>query len=69
MTTNPSEKDTLSQALELIDPSGTLQPGTEQYDYIRDMIQRWIDECGPENALQMAQKGAKHLDHWLKYCC
>lgn len=60
------ENDTLTKALTLIDPSGTLVPGTEEHDSIKDMIRGWIDECGPDHALAMARKGAEHLGSWLK---
>ena len=58
--------DTVSKAMALIDPSGTLVPGTVEYNTIRDMILGWIDECGPDYAIDMASKGAKNLDKWLK---
>ena len=61
------ERDSLSDALALIDPAGTLVPGTEAYDTIRDMILGWMDRCGPEYARCMAKIGAKHLDRWLKF--
>ena len=61
------ERDSLSDALALIDPAGTLVPGTEAHDAIRDMILGWMDRCGPGYAIGMAQKGAKHLDRWMKY--
>jgi hypothetical protein len=61
------ERDALSDALALIDPSGTLVPGTEAHDAIRDMILDWMDRCGPDYAIGMAQIGAKHLDRWIKY--
>ena len=60
------DDDIILKAMELIDPSGTLVPGTVEYNTIRDMILGWIDECGPDDALDMASKGAKHLDKWLK---
>ena len=63
-----TDKDgaTFSQALKLMNPSGTLVPGTNEYDSIKDMIIGWIDECGSECALDMAKMGAVHLDMWLK---
>lgn len=58
--------DTISKAMALIDPSGTLVSGTEEYELIRDMIVRWIEGCGPDNALYMARQGASHLDQWIR---
>lgn len=68
MKEQQTDKDdrTCSEALKLMNPSGTLVPGTDEYDLIRDMILGWIDECGPDCALDMARKGVKHLDSWLK---
>ena len=60
------DDDTVSKAMALIDPSGTLVPGTEEYDLIRDMIVKWIAGCGPDSALYMARQGANHLDKWMK---
>lgn len=51
----------------LIDPSGTLVPGTDAYAVIEEMILRWIDECGPEYALRMAEAGVEHLERWRHY--
>ena len=61
-----TEKNTLSRALKIIDPSGTLVPGTDEYESIKDMILKWMDECGSDYALNMARRGGKHLDRWLK---
>ncbi len=63
----PSEDDVLAQAFKIIDHSGTLVPGSRQYNTIRDMIQGWIDQCGLEKALDMARTGAKHLGGWRKF--
>jgi len=61
----PKEDEIFHQAIALIDPSHTLVLGTESYDSIRDMILGWIDQFGPNNTLDMAKKGAVHLDMWL----
>jgi hypothetical protein len=62
----PVNLDILLQAMVLIDPSNTLVVGTEAYDTIRNMIFGWIEEFGPEYALQMAQSGESHLERWRK---
>jgi len=49
-----------------IDPSHILLLGTDAYDSISDMVLGWIDQFGPNDALDMAKKGAVHLDMWLK---
>ena len=69
--------DTLNEAIKLIDPEGMLQPGSRQYDSIRDMLQtctvvpttchlRHLDEFGPAEALDMARDSAKSLKTWWK---
>ena len=63
----PNEDNVIAQAIKLIDPSGTLVPGTEEYDTIRCMIQGWIRQYGQSRALCMARLGAKHLDGWRKF--
>jgi hypothetical protein len=60
------DDETVPKAMGLIDPSGNLVPGTELYDLIREMIIKWIDGCGPDNALYMARQGARHFDKWIK---
>ena len=63
----PTDDDSILQsAMSNLDPSGTLVPGTEAYEVIRDMILGWIERCGPENALDMAKHCAAHLAMWLK---
>jgi hypothetical protein len=62
---NPN--DTLSEALKLIDPSGSLEPGTNPYSVIVEMIESWIHQHGPYAALEMARKSARHLDVWRKH--
>lgn len=63
----PINLDILLQAMALIDPSHTLVVGTEACDTIRNMIFAWVEEFGPEYALQMAQSGEKHLERWQKF--
>jgi hypothetical protein len=62
----PTNDDILSQAMALIDPSRTLVLGTELDGTIRYMILGWIEQFGPEYALQMAQSCEKHLERWGK---
>lgn len=57
----------LSDAIKLIDPSGTLVPGTQEHDTVSYMLQDWIDQNGPDKALCMAYLGATHLDRWRKF--
>ena len=62
-----SNDSVIALALKLIDPSGTLVPGTHNYDTIKLMIQGWIRLYGQNHALCMARLGAKHLDGWRKF--
>jgi hypothetical protein len=57
----------MSQAIALIDPSHTLVLGTELDDTIRYMILGWIEQFGPEYALEMAQSCEKYLERWEKF--
>jgi len=63
----PNNGDILQQAMALIDPYHTLVLGTELDDTIRYMILGWIEQFGPEYALQMAQSCEKHLERWGKF--
>lgn len=56
------KSDGVPEALRPIDPPGTLMPGSRQYDVIVEMIEDWIRQHGPEEALEMARKSAGHLD-------
>lgn len=60
------EENLVLEAMRRIDPDATLVPGTLEYDTIKDMIICWLEQCGPEYALFMAEVGAKHLDRWRK---
>ena len=59
--------DPLSNALKLIDPTGTLVPGSQEHDTVSYMLQGWIDRNGPDQALCMARMGATHLESWRKF--
>ena len=58
--------DTLNESLRLIDPEGMLVPGTRHYDTIRETIEIWIRQNGPDEALEMARNSAKYLKVWWK---
>jgi len=58
--------DTLNEALRLIDPDGTLVPGTRQHDRIREMVEIWLRRHSPEEVLEMARNRAKYLNVWWK---
>jgi hypothetical protein len=63
----PQEDNVLAQAFQLLDPSGTLSPGSEDHASIKLMLQGWIRQYGRNRALCMARLGAKHLDGWRKF--
>ena len=57
----------LPDALKMIDPSGTLVPGTEEHETVSYMLQGWIDQSGPDKALCMARMCRKRLGRWRKF--
>jgi len=59
--------ETIAKAPTLIDPSGTLVPGTRPHNRISSTIQDWIDQCGPDYALSMAKVGSEHLNRRRKF--
>ena len=69
MTDQPltNKSDALSEAMNLIDPSGTLVPETEAYDTIKCLIQGWIRQYGYGRALCMARISRKRLGRWRKF--
>lgn len=58
--------DTISESLRRIDPEGMLIPGTRQHDRIREMLEIWLRQHGPDKALEMARNSAKYLKVWWK---
>ena len=68
MGKQPANRNSLlSDALTLIDPSGTLVPGTDAHDTIRCMLEGWIRHYGADRALCMARLGRKRLTRWRKF--
>ena len=63
------ENDTLSDAIKVIDPSGTIVPGSDAHDTIRCMLRDWIHQYGKSRALCMARLGKKRLGRWRKFFC
>jgi hypothetical protein len=52
--------DTLSEALNIIDPHGLLAPGTISHNSITETILSWMDEMGPDEVLRKSE-AAKHF--------
>jgi hypothetical protein len=68
MEKQPTTKnDPLADALKLIDPTGTLVPGTKEHETVSYMLQGWIDQNGTDKALCMARMCRKHLGRWRKF--
>jgi hypothetical protein len=63
----PNEENVLSEAFKLIDPSGTLVPGSDAHDTIRCMLRGWIHQYGKSRALCMARLGRNRLGRWRKF--
>jgi hypothetical protein len=66
-TQRTRDDETFSEALALIDTKGTLKTGSPEYATICGLIRGWIDECGREYSLRMAQDCGKHFDRWRKF--
>ena len=56
-----------SETAKLISPFRRSARRAKPYKTIKDMIQDWIDQHGPERALDMARPGTKHLEGWPKF--
>ncbi len=52
--------DTLSEALNIIDPQGVLTPGTTAHNSVTEKILSWMDEFDPNDVLRMSKK-SKHI--------
>ena len=58
---------TLWRYLQMIELPGSLESGSRKYDVIVEMIEGWLHHHGPEKALEMTRKGARHIDVWRKH--
>ena len=47
--------DTLSDALSIIDPQGTLTPGTLEHNTVTETILSWMDTLEPDEVLRMSK--------------
>ena len=47
--------DTLSEALSIIDPQGTLTPGTVEHNTVTETILSWMDKLEPDEVLRMSE--------------
>jgi hypothetical protein len=52
--------DTLSEALDIIDPQGVLKPGTTAHNSVTEKILSWMDEFDPNDVLRMS-KNSRHI--------
>jgi hypothetical protein len=46
---------TLSEALNIIDPQGRIQPGTVEHNTVTETILSWMDEMEPEEVLRKSE--------------
>lgn len=51
--------NTISAALNIIDPQGTLTTGTAAYNSIMDMILSWMDELEPDEVLRKSESARR----------
>ena len=56
---NDVESATLIEALKLLDPDGTLVPGTSDFDNTKAMVIKWTRRYGPGQALEMVERSVK----------
>lgn len=47
--------DTLSEALRIIDPQGTLTPGTVEHNTVTETILSWMDKLEHDEVLRMSE--------------
>ena len=52
--------DTLSEALNIIDPQGVLTPGTMAHNSVTEKILSWMDELDPNDVLRKSQN-SRHI--------
>jgi len=61
---------TLSKALAIIDPKGVLKPGTEEHNWVTEMILSWMAEMELDEVLRMSHASRSLLTierhNWLR---
>ena len=55
MSMTNARYDTLSEALSIIDPQGTLTPGTVEHNTVTETILSWMDKLEPDEVLRMSK--------------
>ncbi len=56
MVTNTNNRyNTLSAALNIIDPEGTYVPGTQEHNWATEMILSWMAEMEPDEVLRKSE--------------
>ncbi len=56
----------LSELMNLIDPEGTLTPGSVAHEIVAETTSSWIEELGPEEAEKMVRGSLEHLQSQVK---
>ncbi len=55
--------DTLTEALNIIDPQGTLLPGTSAHNSITETILSWMDAFEPDEVLKRSAVAGQMFRH------
>ena len=63
---NDAEHAILIEALKLLDPDGTLVPGTSECDNTKAMVLKWVRRYGPGKALEMVERSVKLMKDTMK---
>jgi hypothetical protein len=50
---------TILEALEIIDPAGTLAPGTPEHNRVTDIILAWMAEMEPEEVVRLSKSSRR----------
>ncbi len=58
--------DTLSEALNIIDPEGAFVPGTKEHNWVTGTLLSWMDEMEPDEVLRMSES-ARNMFRYKRY--
>ena len=58
--------DTLSGALNIIDPEGAFVPGTKEHNWVTGTLLSWMDEMEPDEVLRMSET-ARNIFRYKRY--
>ena len=58
--------NTISEALNVIDPEGAFVPGTKEHNRVTETLLTWMDEMEPDEVLRVSES-ARNVFRYKRY--